>query len=268
LFAGLEIKGGLMATITAPVARPLEDRVYVALAGLCAAIAFSAFAGTYWLQLPFGTFTGSPLLHLHGLLFSAWTLFFLAQASFIANGRYLSHRAWGLAGVALASAMLFTGVAVAVVGLQHRIESGFAEAGRAFLIVPLSAVSLFAIFVAAAIVNRRRSDWHKRFMLVATAALLNAAFARFFFLMATGGGAGMRPGLGPPRPVESALTAAFLADLVIVAAMLFDWRTRGRPHRAYVWGLGTVVAVQLLRGPASRTESWHSFAEFLARFAG
>ena len=257
-----------MATITAPLARPMEDRFYVAMAGLCAAIAFSAFAGTYWLQLAYGTFTGSPLLHLHGLLFSAWTVFFLSQAILIANRRYLNHRAWGLVGIALATAMLFTGVAVAVTGLQHRIDAGLAEAGRAFVIVPISAVSLFAVFVGAAMVNRRRSDWHKRFMLVATASLLNAAFARFFFLMATGGGAGMRPGLGPPRPVESALTAAFLADLVIVAAILFDWRTRGRPHRAYVWGLGTVLAVQLLRGPVSRTEAWHSFADLLARFAG
>lgn len=257
-----------MATVTAPVARPTEDRFYVVMAALCAVIAFAAFAPTYWLQVPAGTFTGSPLLHLHGLLFSIWTLFFLSQASFIALGRRMNHRGWGLAGIALATAMLFTGIMVAVVGMQHRIEAGLGAAGRSFAIVPLSAVLMFAGFVAAALVSRRRSDWHKRFMLVATATLLNAAFARFFFIAATGGGPGLRPGLGPPRPVEFALTPGLLGDLVIVLAMLFDWRTRGRPHPAFVWGLGIVLAVQILRGPISRTESWHSFADFLARFAG
>jgi len=257
-----------MATITAPVARPNEDRAYVLLAGLCAAIAFTGFAGTYWLQVPAGTFVGSPLLHLHGLLFSAWTLFFLSQAALIAGGRRASHRAWGLAGIALATAMLFTGFAVAIGGLQDRIAHGHGEAGKAFLIVPLSAVSLFALFVTAAMVMRRRSDWHKRFMLVATASLLNAAIARFFFLYATGGGPGMRPGMGPPRPAESALTAGLLADSVILLAMLVDWRIRGRPHPALNWGLGTILAVQLLRAPISATNAWMSVANFLAAFAG
>jgi hypothetical protein len=215
-----------------------------------------------------GTFVGSPLLHLHGLLFSAWTLFFISQASLIANRRYASHRAWGLLGIALATAMLFTGAAVAVGGFQDRIAHGHAEAGRMFLVVPISAILLFAGFVTAAMVQRRRSDWHKRFMLVATASLLNAAIARFFFLYLTGGGPGMRPGMGPPRPPEFALTAGLLADCVIVLAMLFDWRTRGRPHPAYFWGLGVILTVQILRGPVSRTDAWSAFADFLARFAG
>ena len=257
-----------MATITAATARLNEDRSFVVMAGVCAVIAFGAFAQTYWLQVAAGTFVGTPMLHLHGLLFSIWTIFFLSQAALIANGRYANHRACGLAGIALATAMLFTGIAVAVGGLQDRIAHGYAEAGRSFFIVPMSAILLFAVFVTAAMVQRRRADWHKRFMLVASAALLNAAFARFFFLAATGGGPGMRPGMGPPRPPEFVLPAGLLADSVIVLAMLFDWRTRGRPHRAYLWGLGVILTVQLLRGTISRTEAWSAFADFLVRFSG
>lgn len=258
-----------MATVTAgTIARPNDDRVFVALAGLCAVIAFGAFAGTYWMQLPAGTFIGSPMVHLHAFLFSVWTIFFLTQATLIANRRYAHHRAWGLVGIALATAMLFTGVAVAVGSLHGRIAHGHAEGGRAFMIVPISAILLFAGFVIAAMVNRRRADWHKRLMLVATVSLLNAAFARVFFLAATGGGPGLRPGLGAPRPAEFALPAGLVADSIIVLAMLFDWRARGRPHRAYLWGLGIILAVQLLRGPISRTDGWSATADFLARFAG
>ena len=60
---------------------------YVWMAGACALIAFGGFAPTYWLQLAPGTFIGSPLLHLHALLFSAWPLFFLLQTTFAALGR-------------------------------------------------------------------------------------------------------------------------------------------------------------------------------------
>lgn len=257
-----------MATVTAAIARPNEDRIYVVLAALCAAVAFTGFAGTYWLQLPGGTFVGAPLVHFHGLLFSVWALFFLWQAVLIANRRNANHRAWGLAGIALASFMVFTGTAVAIAGLQYRIANGQAEAGRAFLVVPLTAIWLFAGFVIAAMVRRRSADWHKRFMVIANANLIGAAIARFFFLAFTGGGPGMRPGLGPPATPATALIPSLLAYAVILLAMLYDWRTRGRVHPAYVWGLGISVAVIVLRGPLSGTESWSGFADFLARFSG
>jgi hypothetical protein len=257
-----------MATVTVAVARPNEDRNFVILAGLCAAVAFGGFAGTYWLQLPAGTFVGSPLVHLHGLLFSVWSLFFVWQAWLIANRRTISHRAWGLAGIALASAMVFTGTAVAIAGLQYRIAQGQAEAGRAFLVVPLTAVWMFAGFVIAAMVRRRSADWHKRLMLVANANLIGAAIARLFFLAITGGGPGLRPGLGPPTTPATAMIPSLLAYVVILIGMGFDWRMRGRPHPAYAWGLGISVAMVVLRGPFSGTEAWGAFADFLARFAG
>lgn len=257
-----------MATVSAPRARPLVSRFYITMAAIFVAIAFGGFAGTYWLQLPYGTFTGSPMLHLHGLLFSLWTLFFLSQALLVANGRLRNHKAWGLAGISLATAMLFIGLAVAIQGLDARLEAGYGDAARAFTIVPVTGIFLFAGFVIAAILNLRRPEWHKRFMLVATVNLLQAAIARFFFLANTGGGPGLRPGIGPPLSVEFTMLGAFLADLLIVAAIVHDWRTYGRPHAAYLWGIMVVLAVQLSRPALSRTEAWHNLADFLVRFGG
>src|SRR5688572_7270111 len=96
---------------------------YVWMAGACALIAFVGFAPTYWLQLAPGTFVGSPLLHLHGLLFSAWTVFFLAQSTFVATGRLSRHRTWGLAGISLATAMVLVGFAVADEVLTRRLAA-------------------------------------------------------------------------------------------------------------------------------------------------
>ena len=76
-----------MATIVVPVQRRAVSKFYVMMAVIFVAIAFGGFFATYWLQLARGTFTGSPMLHLHGLLFSLWTLFFLSQAMLMANGR-------------------------------------------------------------------------------------------------------------------------------------------------------------------------------------
>lgn len=256
-----------MATVSVPRTRAFVGSFYITMAAIFAIIAFTAFAPTYWLLLPFGTFAGSPMLHLHGLLFSLWTLFFLAQAVLVSNGRLRNHKAWGLAGISLATAMVFVGLAVAIAGLERRLSLGYGDAARAFAIVPVSAAFLFGGLVTAALVNLRRPEWHKRFMLVATAALLQPAIARYFFLASGAGDAGARQ-IGPPPAVEFTMMPAFIADAFIIAAIIHDWRVRGRPHPAYLWGLGAVLAVQLPRPYASRTDAWLGFTDFLVAFNG
>ena len=58
---------------------------HVWMAGACLVVAVGGFAPTYWLQLAPGTFVGSPLLHLHGALFTAWPVFLLLQTTFAAR---------------------------------------------------------------------------------------------------------------------------------------------------------------------------------------
>jgi hypothetical protein len=64
---------------------------YVWIAAACAVVAFGGIAPTYWLQIPAGTFVGSPLVHVHGVLFSSWTLLLLSQTLLVANGRLRNH---------------------------------------------------------------------------------------------------------------------------------------------------------------------------------
>jgi hypothetical protein len=241
---------------------------YVWMAGACALFAFVGFAPTYWLQLAPGTFVGSPLLHLHGLLFSAWTLFFLAQTTLVATGRLKRHRTWGLAGISLATAMVLVGFATADEVLIRRLAAGFGDRARAFHIVSTSMAALFGVFIAAAIAYVRRPEIHKRLMMLATITVLPPAIARMFYAVSVGMGEGLRPGLAGPRTVESVLMTGLLADVLIVVAMAYDWRTRGRIHPVYLIGGGTIVAVQFLRAPLSTTQWWYSIADFLAHFSG
>ena len=42
-----------------------------------------------------------------------------------------------------------------------------------------------------------------------------------------------------------------IADLLIVAAVIYDWRARGRPHKVYVYGGLALLAEQLLLVPVA-----------------
>jgi hypothetical protein len=50
-------------------------------------------------------------------------------------------------------------------------------------------------------------------------------------------------------------------------ASVYDWRTRGRPHKAYIYG-GLLVLLQiLLVVPIANTQAWMTIARSLQHLA-
>ena len=127
-------------------------------------------------------------------------------------------------------------------------------------------ITLFGGFVFAAILYVSRPEIHKRLMLLATVSMLAPAIARVSFALSAGIAPALRPGLGPPRTVDGVPLPALIADLLIVAGVIYDMRTRGRPQPAYFIGGAIVLAVQ--RAPLSTTSWWFAIADYLARFSG
>ncbi len=64
--------------------------------------------------------------------------------------------------------------------------------------------------------------------------------------------------------------ASYLSYLLIVPALIYDWRTRGRIHPVYMrspcrsWILPSPLAVM----PISDSAAWHGFAKGFAAMAG
>lgn len=235
---------------------------YVWMAGICVLIAFGGFIPTYWAKLATGTFKGAPILHIHGMLFFAWTLFFLAQTSLVATGHTPNHRNWGMAGISLATAMGITVVLAAINSIKVAETIGMGDGARRFTIVSLSGLVMFAAFLALAIANVRRTEVHKRFMLLAMVPLMHAAMARVFLTAFAPADA-----KGPP-PVFVSIPPGLFVDLLIVAAIIHDWRTRGRPHPVYLVGGAALVLVQLLSVPISTTSTWMAIAKWVESLAG
>src|SRR5882762_6281896 len=76
------------------------------MAGVFVLMAFGGFTPTYWAHVASGTFHGPPILHIHGALLFSWALFYFMQTAWIASEHTPTHRAWGLAGIALFSVMM------------------------------------------------------------------------------------------------------------------------------------------------------------------
>jgi hypothetical protein len=231
------------------------DRVfYTGMAVAMALTVFAGFAPTYYLREYFGapvTVSGSttlsPLAHLHGVVFTAWVVLFLAQTWLVASRRVAVHRRLGVAGVVLAAAMVVVGISTAIASAA----SGGGPPGidpLAFLLVPVTDMVLFAGFVTAAVLRRRDRETHKRLMLLAYVSIITAAVARL-------------PGVLPLGPL-----AFFGLSLIFVAAGVFyDRLSRGRIHPVYLWGGAVLVLSVPARLAISGSAAWLAIAERLVR---
>jgi HTH-type transcriptional regulator/antitoxin HigA len=156
-------------------------------------IGFGGFIPTYWAKIAAGTFTGQPILHIHGMLFFSWTVFFFLQTTLVAMAQTPYHRNWGIAGVSLATAMACTVVLAAINSIKGAEAINLGDAARHFTIVPFSGLVLFVALSTAAAVNNRRPEVHKRLMVLGMIPLMHAATARVFQAFQSPPG-----GVGPP----------------------------------------------------------------------
>jgi len=238
---------------TAFVNRRRERLFYTGMAVAFLLLVFAGFARTYYLRPYFGTPQLTPLLHLHGLIFTSWLVLLLAQTTLIAAKRTAVHRRLGWAGAALAVLMILVGTTTAVVRAKIVEVPPGSASPLAFLTVPLGDMLVFALLIGAGFYYRRRLDVHKRLMLLATIAILPAAVARlpFDFIQQ----------VGP-------LAFFGLPDLFILVILLYDLLTRARPHRATVWGGLLLIVSHPLRLVIGNTQAWLSFATWLTSWVG
>jgi len=246
-------------TMQAPAAKPLtdgasRDRFFFGGMAIAAALTvFAGFARTYYLRSWTGVQVASPLVHVHAVLFTAWILLFFFQVALVARGRRDLHKRLGIAGAALALAMLIVGYQTSIASARRGFmgqfpnePTGFIDA-LAFLTLGLGDILLFAIFVAAAFWYRSQAQMHKRLMMLATISLLSAALTRF--------------PLGHARlPFTILGLTAFL-----LAGPIYDWGTRGRVHPANLWGGLLILISGALRPVIGNSQPWHTFAQWLVR---
>jgi len=232
----------------APTRLSAERRFFGAMALIMVAATFVGFAPSYYLAPAFGAKPLSTLLHVHGVVFTLWMLLYVAQTGLVSARRTDIHRLVGPAGLALAVVMVPLGVATAIITKQVAAANHLPPSGPP-LIFPLGAILTFAVLVGAGIAMRRRSAWHKRLMLLGTAAILTTPLARITRFSHLG----LMPAYG----------GMILSDLLLIGLVAYDLKARGRLHPATLWGGGFFLATQLVRILLNMTPAWQAFAKGL-----
>jgi len=224
-----------------------DRRLYILAAIVTPLIVLAGFARTYYLK-PFFNTPDLPgrIVHLHGIVMTAWVLLFITQVSLVATRRTRVHQRLGIAGGVLAALVVIVGVLTALFAAARGHSPG--PPALAFLVVPLGDMLIFSVLIGLALYFRRKLQVHKRLMLLAAINLLTPAIARIPLSFIANGGP---------------LAFFGLTDLVLLAFVTYDTVKHRRLHPVFMWGSIFIIAMQPLRLLLAGTSVWMNFAAAL-----
>ena len=164
------------------------------------------------------------LVHVHGFVMTAWIALFLTQTLLIARRRVDLHRRLGTFGVGLAMLVILVGAPTLIKAAARRSHDVHSTRFL-WMLAAFDGIALvvFAGLVGAAVLLRRRGDYHKRLMLLATLSLLGPAFGRL-----TAYAKGLRG--------DSDIGVLLLCAGTVLACLVVDTVRSHRLHPTFFWG--------------------------------
>jgi hypothetical protein len=164
------------------------------------------------------------ILYLHGAVFSGWVVFLILQSALVRIHKVSVHRTLGWFGVALGVVIPVLGLSTAITMDRFNIVQFHSKGVSPFLAIQVNDMVCFTTLFALAILWRRRPEFHRRLILVASCALTSAAIARFPFV-----------------PLEWSYVGV---DLLVFMGVVRDLIVNKRVHTVYRYALPLMIVSQ------------------------
>ena len=206
-----------------------DERFFLRAAVVMTVIIVAGFS--FQLAMGRSTFASPIRVHIHAVLFMGWVWIYLFQNIFVATGRMGLHRKLGWVAAAWMVGMVVSGFVVTVAMVRNGTVPFFFQPLH-FLVFDPVALLTFGGLTAAAVMLRRRTEWHRRLHFCGMTILLAPAFGRLLPL---------------PFMQPWAWEATFLVTLLFpLAGAWADLRRSGRVRPAWKWGLSAIIGSFLL----------------------
>lgn len=176
------------------------------------------------------------ILQLHAGLYMLWMVLLTVQVGLIRTRRQDIHRKLGLSATAMIPAMVLSGFFAEV--YSQRYYLAHPPDSQAFFVIPIFYVVAFGALATMAVLKRREPAAHKRLIYMATTVIVGAAWTR-----AIGQPITAVVGDGYFGMIVNTFTST---NLLLLALIIFDWRTRGRLHPVVLTVVPAIVACEFV----------------------
>lgn len=190
--------------------------------------AFILFGFFQWAARGFVDISAVPIwIHLHALIMVAWLALFMAQPTLVKRDSLARHRQLGWVGMGLAAMVVILGSFASIMAIRTaHVPPFFTDAE--FLALTHIGLAAFIAMLVAAVVNRRDSQAHRRYIVGANVLLMEPAYGRL---------------LPMPLIVPWGETVGMLIQLGTLAIVArHDKATLGHVHRVTIIAMAVIVA--------------------------
>ena len=226
------------------------DRLYfTAFSLVVLLLIFVAFAPSYFLHEMYRHPAPPPYIVLHGAMMTGWVALLVIQALLVSAGRVSWHSRLGIYGLYYAALLVPVGCIAVTISAAREVHghTSFMLPELNVLGISLMQMLLFGVWAGAAGALRRRPDFHKRLITLATLSLLPNAIVRLSFNVP------LFDFMQTNLSILNTWAAFFFVVLAVDAA-----RTR-RLHPVFaLGGLATAAALYAVWF-ISRTNAWDQF---------
>jgi hypothetical protein len=215
-------------------------------------IIFIGFFNSYFSLFP--RFQGLPdMAHLHAIGLLLWFSLLIAQPLLIRYDKLPVHRALGKFSYFLILYILFT-----IVGMIRHSYSIYhvhylVTSQPPGLYFSMLGATSFTLFYILAIIYRKNTPYHMRYIIGSSLALLPPATDRFF-----------REGLG--MGVHGAPFTPLILMGTIIGLIVYDKVKLGKVYIPYIVILVYNILTGISIGVIPRTAAWHSFALWIGGY--
>ena len=229
------------------------EKAYKKIAYLFVIILIIVILGFY--RTYFGLFPDfedvSVIVHFHAITLSIWSLLIIVQPILIHYKKVRVHRLLGKLSYGLVPLIIYSTLALARSKFFEKQGDMTLEDNLANLFLPFSHVLLFTIFYALAIVNKRKSFIHMRYMIAASFVALAPAISRVNFNW-TG------------IQFRTLTFSYIIVDLLLVGLIAYDIFNK-KTYKAYFIALTLFIIVHFSTFYFVKTELWQSFSATLVK---
>lgn len=222
-----------MATLAGGPARSAPDAAERRFFFIMALVMAATIVAGFSLNLAMGrsSFDAPLLYHIHAVVFMSWVGIYVAQSGLIAADNKALHRKLGIIAFLWVPLMVVLGFAIMITSLRRNGGPFFFDQNE-FLISNSLQLILFATLAFTGLRVRRYTGWHRRLMFCAMAILTGPGIGRI---------------LPMPLLIPNAWRIAVLTPLIFpIIALLVERRRTGATHPAWLWGIGSVIVVQII----------------------
>ena len=205
---------------------------------------FPTFEVVYW-----GGESYNYIQHSHGALMLTWTFFLIIQPILIKKGLLKIHRIIGFASYFIVPLLLLS-ICMVTKTFYYRTLSTINNKEAIGTITGIAYVVAFAVFYFLAIINKRNTPSHMRYMIGTSLLLINPGLSRALFIFFGMAASGLA-------------VSDYVAIATVICFIVYDYRNK-KNYKPYLVILAVLVILHLI-WQFRYTEVWQTIGENIVR---